>query len=293
MGAIASVIGNVANIAGIDQGNRQQQQGFANANGIINDTYGKARNELNTGYNNAQTNFNNQYTGAGNALSSMYPVATGAINQFYDKAAAGYQPYTAAGGSASNALGGLIDSGYATRQFNNQDLYNGLAPNYDFQLKQGQGNAAALANQGGGMLSGNALQGLNTFTQNFAGNAYQKAFENFNNQRSNIFGNLQPVANMGLNATNNLANVLTGQGTALSNLGSGYGSAQANLLANQGANLANMNIGQGQGLASTYTGQGNILAGNNITAGQRAAENTMAQYNQGGQGLGSIFKLLT
>jgi len=285
MSSIASSIGNVI---GIGQANNQQQRGYSNANGIINQYYPEARNQINTGYNNAQTNLNNQYTGAGNALSSMYPVATGAINQFYDKAAAGYQPYTAAGGSASNALGGLIDSGYATHQFNTQDLYNGLAPNYDFMKGQLQGTTNAAANTSGGLLSGNALQGLQSNVGNFANNAYQNAFNNYQTQRTGIFGNLQPVANMGLNATNNLANVLTGQGTALSNLGSGYGSAQANLLANQGANLANLNVGQGNSLAGLYTGQGNLLAGNNINAGNAAADNTMAAYNQGGKAFGNM-----
>jgi hypothetical protein len=270
MGAIASVIGNIANIAGIDQGNRQQQQGFSNANGIINQQYGKAVDSINTGYNNAQTNFNNQYTAAGQALRSAYPISTGTLQSYGDLA-----------NTSNNALSNLISSGYGTRQFNNQDLQSGLAPNYEFQLKQGQGNAAAMANQGGGMLSGNALQGLNTFTQNFAGNAYQKAFENFNNQRSNIFGNITGVSQMAAAPT-----------TALSNLQSGYGSAQSNLLANQGSNLANMNIGQGQNVANLYTGQGNILAENNINAGQRAAENTVAQYNQGGRAAGSIANYL-
>jgi hypothetical protein len=80
--------------------------------------------------------------------------------------------------------------------------------------------------------------------------------------------------------------------TALSNLQSGYGSSQADLLASQGQGLANMNVGQGQSIAGLYTGQGNILANNNINAGQRAAENTVAQYNQGGRAAGSIANYL-
>lgn len=266
MGAIASVIGNIANIAGIDQGNRQQQQGFSNAQGIIKDQYGNAINSINAGYNNAQTNFNNQYTGAGQALRDAYGTATGTL-----------QSYGGLANTSNNALNNLISSGYGTRQFSNADLNAQLAPNYAFQLDQGQRNAAALANQANGQLSGNALQGLNTFTQNFAGNAYQKAFENFNTQRNNIFSNITGVSQMAAAPT-----------TALANLQSGYGSAQSNLLASQGQGLANMNVGQGQSIAGLYTGQGNLLAGNAINAGQRAAENTVAQYNQGGKAAGSI-----
>jgi hypothetical protein len=270
MGAIASVIGNIANIAGIDQGNRQQQQGFANANNIINQQYGLGRDAINTGYTNAQTNFNNQYTGAGQALRDAYPIATGTLQSYGDLS-----------NVSNNALSNLISSGYGTRQFNNQDLNAQMAPNYAFQLDQGQRNAAAMANQAGGQLSGNALQGLNTFTQNFAGNAYQRAFENFNTQRNNIFGNITGVSQMAAAPT-----------TALANLQSGYGSAQSNLLASQGQGLANMNVGQGQSIAGLYTGQGNLLANNAINAGQRAAENTVAQYNQGGRAAGSIADFL-
>jgi hypothetical protein len=264
MSSIASAIGNIAgnatNLIGLNQANNQQQRGYSNANDIINLYYPEARNQINTGYNNAQTNLNNQYTGAGNALAAAYPVATGTLQSYGDVA-----------NVSNNALSNLISSGYGTRQFNNQDLQSGLAPNYEFQLKQGQGNAAAMANQGGGMLSGNALQGLNTFTQNFAGNAYQKAFENFNSQRNNIFGNLTGVSQMAAGPT-----------TSLAGLQAGYGSAQSNLLANQGNNLANLNVGQGNSLASLYTGQGNLLAGNNINAGNAAANNTVAAYSTGG-----------
>ena len=264
MSSIASAIGNIAGnatqLVGLNQANNQQQQGYSNANGIINQYYPEARNQINTGYNNAQTNLNNQYTGAGNALAAAYPIATGTLQSYGDLA-----------NNSNNALSGLITSGYGTHQFNTQDLYNGLSPNYDFQLKQGQGNAGALANQSGGLLSGNALQGLNTFTQNFASNAYQQAFNNYQGQRNNIFSNLTNVSQMAAGPT-----------TALAGLQSGYGSAQSNLLANQGNNLANLNVGQGNSLASLYTGQGNLLAGNNINAGNAAANNTVAAYSTGG-----------
>jgi hypothetical protein len=53
-----------------------------------------------------------------------------------------------------------------------------------------------------------------------------------------------------------------------------------------------MNVGQGQSIAGLYTGQCKILANNNINAGKRAADNTVAQYNQGGRAAGSIANYL-
>jgi hypothetical protein len=241
---MGSIVSSVGNIIGSNQANSQQQQGYSNANGILNQRYGQANEQIMEGYNNAR-----------DRLSQAYPVATGTL-----------QPYANLGATSTNALSDLIGSGYGTRQFNNADLNAQMAPNYAFQLDQGQRNAAALANNAGGQLSGNALQGLNTFTQNFAGNAYQKAFENFNNQRNNIFSNLNNAGQMASANTNNL-----------SGLQSGYGSAQAGLDINQAQNQANIN-----------TALGNTLAGNNINAGNAAAKNTLYQYNQGGTALSDI-----
>ena len=241
---MGSIVSSVGNILGSNQANNQQQQGYSNANGILNQRYDLAQGNINTGYNNAR-----------DRLSNAYPVATGTL-----------QPYANLGATSTNALSDLIGSGYATRQFNNQDLNAQMAPNYAFQLDQGQRNEAALANTAGGQLSGNALQGLNTFTQNFAGNAYQKAFENFNNQRNNIFSNLNTSGQMASSNTNNLAG-----------LQSGYGGAQAGLDINQGQNQANLNTSLAQS-----------LAGNNINAGNAAAKNTMYQYNQGGNALSDL-----
>lgn len=241
---MGSIVSSVAGIIGGNQANSQQQGGYSNANGILNQRYDLAQGNINTGYNNAR-----------DRLSQAYPVATGTL-----------QPYANLGASSTNALSDLIGSGYGTRQFNNADLNAQMAPNYAFQLDQGQRNAAALANNAGGQLSGNALQGLNTFTQNFAGNAYQKAFENFNTQRNNIFSNLNNAGQMASANTNNL-----------SGLQSGYGGAQAGLDINQAQNQANLNTALGQS-----------LAGNNINAGNAAAKNTMSQYNTAGNALSDL-----
>lgn len=241
MGSVVSAVGN---IIGMGQANNQQQQGYSNANGILNQQYGNATNSINTGYGNAQ-----------NAIASAYPTATGTL-----------QSYGNLANTSNNALSDLISSGYGTHQFNTQDLYNGLAPNYDFMKSQLTGTTNAASNVSGGLLSGNALQGLQSNIGNFANNAYQNAFTNYQNQRSGIFGNLTGVSQMAAAPT-----------TALSNLQSGYGSAQAGLDINQAQNQANLS-----------TSLGNALAGTNINAGNAAAKNTVAQYNTGGNALSDL-----
>lgn len=242
LGAIAGAIGNLVGgglqMFGQDQANRQQQQGYSNANGILNDRFGRADTQIMEGYNNAR-----------DRLSQVYPVATGNL-----------QGYSNLAGASNNQLSDLIGSGYGSRQFNNQDLQSNLAPNYQFQLAQGQGSTNALGNLGGGLIGGNAFKGMQDYTQNFAGTAYQNAFNNFNTQRNNIFGNLTGVSQMAAAPT-----------TALSNLQSGYGSSQAGLDINQAQNQANLNVALGGSLAD-----------NNINAGNAAANSTNAIYGTAG-----------
>jgi hypothetical protein len=115
---------------------------------------------------------------------------------------------------------------YLTKQFGAQDLQAGLAPNYDFMLSQGQGINAAKANQAGGMIGGNALQGLNQFTQDYAGNAYQNAFTNFQNQQTNIYNRLAGIAGIGQAGQNQVNTAAGNLANNLSSLGVGSAAAQ-------------------------------------------------------------------
>jgi hypothetical protein len=245
---VGSIVNGVMQGQGAQQASGQQQQGYTNATNAINTNYGQAQ----------------------NLLTNQYNVATPYITENYGNAISGFAPYRNAGGIAANELGRLISSGYASHQFNTQDLYNGLSPNYDFQLSQGQRAANQANNATGGMVGANAQQALQNYTQNFAGNAYQSAFTNYQNQRNNIFGNIQPVANMGLSATNAVGNLYAGQGNALAGLATGYGQTGANLYANQGNAQGQLAIGSANagaaGTQAQYDAYGNAIGGasNNV-----------------------------
>jgi hypothetical protein len=249
----AQIVGQVIN--GVMQGNAaqtasgQQQQGYTNASNAINTNYGNAQ----------------------NLLSNQYNIAQPYITSNYGQAIAGFAPYQNAGGLAANELGNLIKSGYASHQFNTQDLYNGLSPNYDFQLAQGQRAANQANNATGGFVGANAQQALQNYTQNFAQGAYQNAFTNYQNQRNNIFGNLQPVANMGLAATGKVGDLYAGQGNALAGLATGYGQTGANLYANQGNAQGQLAIGsanaQAGGTLGQYDAYGNAVGNATNNAG--------------------------
>jgi len=147
----------------------------------------------------------------------------GALNQLGGLGTGTYQMYDAAGNPTTQGTG----TGYLQHQFGPADLQAGLAPNYDFMLQQGQMANQRQANLGGGGIGGNALQGLNKFTQDYAGNAYQNAFTNYQNQRNNIYNTLAGIAGIGQTgqtATNTAAQNAT---TAQSQLGVGSAAAQA------------------------------------------------------------------
>lgn len=163
-----------------------------------------------------------------------------ALNQIGNLGSGPYVKYDAAG----NPMGTGMGTDYLTHQFNASDLAAGLAPNYDFMLQQGQMANQRAANLTGGGFGGNALQGLNKFTQDYAGNAYQNAFTNYQNQRQNIYNTLAGIAGIGQtgqSATNTAAQNAT---NAASQLGIGSAAAQAagqigqtNALANTANNI--------------------------------------------------------
>ena len=138
-----------------------------------------------------------------------------------------YTPYQQTGQLGLNNLNQMANSGYLTNQFNNQDLNANMAPNYAFQLGQGQQTNLAGANATGGLVGGNAMKGLQDYTQNYAGNAYQNAFNNYQAQRTNLYNQNAGLAGIGQNAVTGSANAQLGIGTNISNITQGIGNAQA------------------------------------------------------------------
>jgi len=169
-----------------------------------------------------------------------------------------YTPYSQLGQTGINQLNAQLP--YLTSQFSNADLNAQLAPNYQFGLQQGQGAFNAGANATGGMVSGNALQGLNQFSQNYAQNAYQNAFNNYQAQQTNIYNRLAGISGIGLQGATGAANALIGTGTNVANLTTGIGNAQA---AGQ--------IGQAGAYGGALTNLGNLAFLNSLGKGNSTA----------------------
>jgi hypothetical protein len=235
--AILDTVGSNKTVAGINSAAATQQA-----------AYEQSKKDLAGLYANQQS-YQRPYMATGtNALSNLGALGTGTY-QMYDE--------------QGNPTGTGTGSGYLQHQFDASDLAKGLAPNYDFMLQQGQMANQRAANMAGGGFGGNALQGLNRYTQDYAGNAYQNAFTNYQNQRQNIFGNLSNLAGIGQGATKDLTAATGAYGTNLTNLNVGNAAAQAaaQVAAAQqsGTNLSNLGntavvaslLGQNPGIAKT------------------------------------------
>jgi hypothetical protein len=163
-------------------------------------------------------------------LAPQRAVGYNAINNINSFLGGQYQTYDAQGNPVVDKDGKpVMQTGqdYFTHQFNNADLNSNLAPNYQFQLGQGQQALNAQNNATGGLVGGNSLKSMQDYTQNFAGNAYQNAFTNYNSQRQNIYNTLAGIAGLGQNASNTTATLAGNTANSISNLGVGAANAAA------------------------------------------------------------------
>jgi hypothetical protein len=252
-----------------------------NLNNIINaqaGVYGDTNTNLANNYSNLNTNLNNTinaqagvYGDTNTALENTYNDTTTNLKDLYDTQVGYQQKYQDVGNEGAQ---GLIDNqDYLTKQFGTADLYSGLAPNYQFMLGQGQMANQRAGNMSGGALGGNALQGLQKYTQDYAGNAYQQAFNNFQGQRQNIYNTLSGMANIGTTSAGQLTNLGNTYGSNMGSLSSNYGNARVS------------NAGQMQNAYNQYGS--NLTSGSNAYAGNMVNNaNTMqGAYNQYGSNL--------
>ena len=172
-------------------------------------------------------------------------------------------PWRQAGANALKTINTLQPQ--FTHQFNAADLKTNLAPNYQFQLDQGLGALKNASNMQTGLVSGNALKGVNDYAQNFAGNAYQNAFANYSANQTNIFNRLSNIAGLGQTANANVGN----QGTALA------------------GNAGNAQMAAGAAQAAGTVGASNAITGglSNI-AGWFGANSFLNSGGGGGGGFG-------
>lgn len=147
------------------------------------------------------------------------------------------RPYREAGYSALSDIAGMKP--YLTHQFGQEDFQANIDPSYNFRLQQGNLATTNLANQSGGLIGGNALQGLTNYGQNAASQEFGNAFNRYQTQRTGIYNTLAGIAGIGQ----------TAQGQV------------SNLAQNTANNIGQATIGAGNAIAGGQVGAANALSG--------------------------------
>lgn len=190
------------------------------------------------------------------------------LRDMYNRNAPYWYPYTNLGVQGTTAISNMMP--YLTHQFTPTDLQTNLAPNYQFMLGQGLQAQRQTQNVGGG--GSNIARAADIFSQNYAQNAYQQAFNNFQTGRANIYSTLSGIANMGM------------QGAAgLSNLSSGTATNVANLIGQGGAAAAAGQIGQANAWASGITNAANTIGNAGLYYGMQNRNTGQVSANNPGQ----------
>ncbi len=182
--------------------------------------------------------------------------STGALNELL-----GTAPGTGPGGTAGTTG---LPSGYLSQTFApTQEQLNNY-PGYQFALQTGGQAIRSADTPGVGALSGPALKDLMAFNVGTANQYYGQYFNQFQQERQNIFSRLSGIAGLGQNAASNV-------GTAGTSLGTGVAQAQAGAAASQAGGIVgatNAIGGSGVPLAYLLANQNNNpgLTGNNPNA---------------------------
>lgn len=109
-------------------------------------------------------------------------------------------PYTNAGVAGVNALIAGVQPGGQFTQTLSPDQILAQDPGYQFQLSQGEQQIQRAGAANGTGISGGELKDATTYSQNLAENAYQQAFNNFNQTQNQNFSRLLGITGIGQTA---------------------------------------------------------------------------------------------
>ena len=190
-----------------------------------------------------------------------------ALNQLGALGSGSYGMYDEQG----NLTGQGTGTGYLTKQFTPEDFAAGIDPGYAFRQQQGQEATNRMANTAGGLIGGNALQGLQNYSQGLASQEYGNAFNRFQTQRTNIYNTLAGIAGLGQNAYNTAAQTGTQAANTVGNTIQGLGAAQAS-----------GTVGSANALAGGLQGVGNSYMLSQILASKNPAVTPVGGVGAGG-----------
>lgn len=157
----------------------------------------------------------------------------------------------------ANGYGTTNGYGSANAKFEERDIK--MDPGYQFRLQEGQKALERSAAARGGLFSGRAAKDLQSYGQGMAsqeyGNAYNRAYGKFQDERNNLLQPLQSLAGLSQTAASS-----QGASTnAFGNQAAAYGNSMSNNLLNTGNAIAGNQQAAGNARASGYIGQANNI----------------------------------
>jgi len=189
---------------------------------------------------------------AANQATALQQAQDAEARRQYDQNRADFAPYREVGVTSLNQLAtGTRDGGDFNRNFTLADF--NADPGAEFRRTEGQRGVEASAAARGGVLSGGALRALARYNSDFASNEYGRAYDRFNNDRTQRFNRLASLAGVGQSAT--------GSSVAAGNNYIDQRQAGVN-------NISNNIAAAGNARASQYVNTGNAIGGAVNQAGQ-------------------------
>jgi hypothetical protein len=184
---------------------------------------------------------------AANTIAGGSRYAADINKQMFDITNENLRPYREAGTTTLKDL--LTRMPELTRGYTAADFAQGIDPGYQFRLAQGQKAFENQANRGGGLVSGNVMQGMQDYTQGQASQEFGNAFARNSATQTNIFNRLKGIADMGLEAAGTT-------GEAALRTGESMGSAALTGAQAQGAG----DIGAAKAYGNTIQNMGNMAS---------------------------------
>lgn len=190
--------------------------------------------------------------------------ALGFNREMFDTQQRNQQPWLQAGGGAVMSLSDMLNPGGELAQSWDKEFKAPTEvdeqndPGYQFRMKQGQQAIERSAAAKGGVLSGGTLKALSRYGQDYGSNeyqnvynrskdAYQMAYNQFQQKQSDRFNRLASLSGLGQTAA--------GQ---LNNTGSAVAGQNAGILQNSANSIGNSQESAAAARASGYVGNANV-----------------------------------
>lgn len=168
------------------------------------------------------------------------------------------QPYQDTGKLALSQLGtGVAPGGEFNQQYDASKILSG-DPGYQFRLDQGRQALERAEAAGGSIGGGGAVKAGTQYAQDYASGEYNNAFQRFQQQQQQRFGQLSSLAGLGENANAIVSNAGAGAASNVSNTSLTAANQQGNYLTQAGNANAGGVIGSTNAVTNTLSNLGQL-----------------------------------